>query len=74
MKGATDNIPLLKLLRPKVLVALMNAEFDATGPLNTLLSEVGGPEEVAKQLKEVPELAGVKVLVPKAGEALSVEI
>ena len=52
----------------------MNAEFDATGPLNTLLSEVGGPEEVAKQLKEVPELAGVKVLVPKAGEALSVEI
>ena len=74
VKGATDNIPLLKLLRPKVLVALMNAEFDATGPLNTLLSEVGGPEEVAKQLKEVPELAGVKVLVPKAGEALSVEI
>lgn len=74
VKGATDNIPLLKLLRPKVLVALMNAEFDASGPLNSLLTEVGGPKEVEKQLAEVPELAGVKVLVPKAGQPLPVEI
>jgi L-ascorbate metabolism protein UlaG (beta-lactamase superfamily) len=74
VKGATDNIPLLKMLRPKVVIPLMNAEFDATGPLNSLLSETGGVEMLEKQLKETPELKNVKICLPVAGRPMPVEI
>ena len=74
VKGATDNVPLLKMLRPKVVVALMNAEFDATGPLHSLLSETGGVELLERQLKETPGLENVKIAVPVAGKPMPVEI
>lgn len=72
VKGATDNVPLLKLLQPKAVVAFMNAEFDASGPLHTLLSETGSPEALERQLKESKELSQVEVVVPKAGEPVKV--
>ncbi|KAH7622810.1 hypothetical protein Ndes2526B_g02088 [Nannochloris sp. 'desiccata'] len=74
VKGATDNVPLLKMLRPKVVVPLMNAEFDATGPLHALLSETGGVELLERQLKETPELKNVKICLPVAGTPMAVEI
>jgi L-ascorbate metabolism protein UlaG (beta-lactamase superfamily) len=74
VKGATDNIPLLKMLRPKVVVPLMNAEFDATGPLNSLLSETGGVESLERQLKETPELKNVKICLPVAGTPMDVAL
>jgi hypothetical protein len=74
VKGATDNVPLLRMLRPKAVVALMNAEFDATGPLDALLSEKGGPQELERQLAAEPDLKGIKVLVPRAGEPLGVAL
>ena len=72
VKGASENISLLKMLRPKVVVPLMNAEFDATGPLNSLLTENGGVDALKQQLEMVPELKEVKVLVPTAGVPLAV--
>jgi L-ascorbate metabolism protein UlaG (beta-lactamase superfamily) len=73
VKGATDNIPLLKMLRPKVVVPLNNAEFDATGPLHSLLSETGGIEQLKRQLKETFELKDIKICVPVAGTPMAVE-
>jgi L-ascorbate metabolism protein UlaG (beta-lactamase superfamily) len=74
VKGATDNVPLLKMLRPKVIIPLMNAEFDATGPLHYLLSESGGVDLLQKQLEETPELKNVKICLPLAGAPMAVEI
>ena len=74
VKGATDTIPLLKILKPRVFVALMNAEFDATGPLNALLTESGGPEVLKRQLADVPELKDVRVVVPSAGAPVDISL
>lgn len=37
VKGSTDNGKLLSILRPKVVIPLLNAEFESTGPLSTLV-------------------------------------
>lgn len=74
VKGASENVPLLKILRPRVFVPLMNAEFDARGPLNTLLTETGGPNELKRQLASSPDLAGIKVVVPVPGEPTSISL
>lgn len=74
VKGATANLPLLKMLRPKVVVPLMNAEFDAQGLLDRLLSESGGPQELERQLQADPQLAGVRVCLPRAGEPMAVTL
>lgn len=72
VKGSTDNVPLLELLQPKAVVALMNAEFDASGPLHTLLSETGSPEDLERQLKQSKELSQIQLVVPKAGQPIQV--
>lgn len=74
VKGATDNTSLLKLLKPKVLIPLMNAEFDATGPLDKLIVEQGGPEELEREMKKDEELKNVKVCLPKAGQPMNVAL
>lgn len=74
VKGATANVPLLKMLRPKVLVPLMNAEFDAQGPLHSLLSESGGPEALENELAANSELKEIKVCLPKAGVPMPVQL
>jgi hypothetical protein len=37
VRGNTDNVELLRMLRPAVIIPLMNAEFDASGPLAELI-------------------------------------
>lgn len=39
VKGNTDNVKLVSLLKPAALIALCNAEFDASGPLDALIVE-----------------------------------
>lgn len=41
LKGDTDLLKLLKLLQPKVLVPLLNADLDQEGKLTTLMSVRG---------------------------------
>lgn len=81
VKGATTNVELLKLLRPRVVIPLMNADFDASGPLNDLLSERGGPVELERQIKAMAtdELAveqnTIRVCMPPApGEPMVVVV
>ena len=75
VKGKTDTIPLLKMLKPKAIIALMNAEFDGSGPLAALISESGGPDTLEQQIKESPSVdQDTRVFVPKAGEPLVVEM
>lgn len=74
VKGSTDNIALLKSLRPKAVVPLLNAEFDATGPLNRAIVERGGVDDLQREMRGVPELESVKLYVPTPGEPLSIEL
>jgi hypothetical protein len=74
VKGNTDNIVLLKTLKPKVVVPLLNAEFDSTGPLAAVIVETGGVEELAKAMGCVEELKGVKVMIPMAAQPLSIKL
>ena len=39
VKGNTDSVKLVSLLKPAALIALCNAEFDASGPLDALIVE-----------------------------------
>ena len=74
VKGDTDTLQLLQLLRPTVLIPLMNAEFEQSGPLATLLVERGGPQEIAQRLARTPGQEGVRVEVPRACEPLAVRL
>jgi hypothetical protein len=75
VKGNTDNVALLSMLRPKTVIALMNAEFDGSGPLATLISEQGGPGALEQQIREADGVdSSVQVLVPRSGEPMKVEV
>lgn len=75
VKGATEMVPLLKRLKPKVVIPLMNAEFNASGPLSGLISEIGGVRDLETQLSKEPELKeSIKVKVPKPGEPMEISI
>lgn len=74
MKGATDNRQLLGLLRPKVVIPLLNAEFEQSGPLADLLEEVGSVAELETQLAKTPGLQGVRVQVPAPGQPMPVAL
>lgn len=75
VKGKTDTIPLLEILKPKAIIALMNAEFDGSGPLAALISESGGPDFLKEQIKDSQNVdKDTQVYVPKAGQPLQVEI
>lgn len=39
VKGNTDSVKLVSMLQPAALIALCNAEFDASGPLDALIAE-----------------------------------
>lgn len=72
VKGATDSLDLLRLLRPKVFVPLMNAEIDQAGPLAELLVEEGSVEELQRQLAAQPDLAAVRVALPTPAQPMAV--
>jgi hypothetical protein len=74
VKGATDNVQLLSLLRPKVVVPLLNAEFDQSGPLADLLQEVGSVAELQATLAATPGLQAVRVCVPTPGQPMPVTL
>jgi len=76
VKGVTDNIPLLEILQPQAVIALMNAEFDGSGPLASLISETGGPKTLEQQLQESKNesLKKTRVVVPSAGAPCEVTI
>lgn len=73
VKGATDTLGLLRLLRPKAYIPLNNAEFDQAGPLADLLEEQGGVDALRAQLAAAPDLAGMRVCVPQAAQPMAVD-
>ena len=74
VKGSTDTLQLLKLLRPRAYIPLMNAEFEQAGPLASLLVEKGTAEEMAAQLRTQPDLSFVQVCVPQAAQPMPVQL
>lgn len=74
VKGATDNLPLLRLLRPKVVIPLENAGFDQSGPLAAMIRETGGSELLERQVASDPQLAGTCVAVPRPGVPMPVAL
>lgn len=73
VKGSTDNVRLLQLLTPSVMVALFNAEFDASGPLDAIIVEQGGMEEL--QAQTTSQGLSTRIVRPaKAGQPLAVTI
>ena len=74
VKGATDNSKLLPLLRPKVVIPLLNADFPQSGPLANLIKEEGSVEDLEALLADTPELRGCKVKVPQPGKPLAVAL
>ena len=74
VKGSTDTLQLLKLLRPRAYIPLLNAEFEQAGPLADLLVEEGSAEQMAAQLRTQPDLSFVQVCVPQAGQPMPVQL
>jgi len=75
VKGNTDNVALLSLLKPKTVIALMNAEFIGTGPLADLITERGGPEALKEQIRAAQDVdSDIEVVVPKSGEPLTLTV
>ena len=69
--GKDNVVGLLKRLRPKVFLPLVNAEFDSEGPLSSLISEKGNVAGLPDVLK-AEGLTGIELVVPEAGKATSV--
>ena len=71
--GDMNLLRLLGLLRPTVLVPLLNAEIDQEGPLSGLIVERGSYEQVKGQL--VASGLGVRMEFPAPpGESLSIAL
>lgn len=76
MKGDTDLTALLKLLQPKVLVPLLNADLDQEGSLTPIMSVRGSSaaDTVRSQLKAAG-LTGVRLEYPAPpGESLALAL
>lgn len=69
--GKDNVVGLLKRLRPKVFLPLVNAEFDSEGPLSSLISEKGNVAGLPDILK-AEGLKDIELVVPDAGKATSV--
>lgn len=57
LKGDTDLVNLLRLLRPKVLVPLLNADLNQEGQLTALMSVRGSAD--TNSLRSAIEAAGL---------------
>jgi hypothetical protein len=57
LKGDTDLTTLLKLLKPKVLVPLLNADLDQEGQLTSVMSVRGS--SAAEDLRQALAAAGL---------------
>jgi len=76
LKGDTDLTTLLKLLKPKVLVPLLNADLDQEGQLTSMMSVRGSSAaEDLRQALARAGLSGTKLEYPApAGESLALAL
>lgn len=65
--------PLLKRLKPKVLVPLVNAGFPSEGPLASVISERGSMDDLPRRLREEGIQVEIRVPAPP-GESIEVEL
>ncbi|GLI64083.1 hypothetical protein VaNZ11_007252 [Volvox africanus] len=74
VQGASNLVKLLRLLRPKVLLPLMNHEMDVSGPLTSIMWQKGNERGVAELLRR-EGLADIRVEYPAPpGEALALAL
>ena len=71
--GKDNAVSLLKRLRPKVLLPLVNAEFESEGPLSALISEKGSVQSMQPLLRE-QGLGNIRIVVPEAGKPVTVDL
>jgi len=68
--GKDNVVGLLRRLKPKVFLPLVNAEFDSEGPLSSLISEKGSVAGLPDVLKR--EGLDIKMVVPEPGKPTAV--
>lgn len=69
--GKDNVVGLLKRLKPKVFLPLVNAEFDSEGPLSSLISEKGSVAGLPAILKR-EGLVDIEMVVPEPGKPTAV--
>jgi hypothetical protein len=76
LKGDTDLTALLKLLQPKVLVPLLNADLDQEGKLTSLMSVRGSSAaDMLRAQLQAAGLSSVRLEYPApAGESLALAL
>lgn len=76
LKGDTDLVSLLKLLQPKVLVPLLNADLDQVGSLTPIMSVRGSSaSEALRSQLEAAGLGDVRLEYPAPpGESLALAL
>lgn len=72
--GADNTIPLVKQLRPSVLIPLFNAEFETSGPLTTIMTTRGSLEEAAEGLRRAGVPAVIALPDATAGVPREIEV
>ena len=75
VKGATENlIDLVKALQPSIVIPLINAEFNQSGPLSWFIRPKGSVEELEQRLRNAG-LQKSRVQMPAApGHAFAVDL
>ena len=75
VKGATENlIDLVKALQPSIVIPLINAEFNQSGPLSWFIKPKGSVEELEQRLKNAG-LHRSRVQMPAApGQPFAVDL
>ena len=71
--GKDNVVGLMKRLRPKVLLPLVNAEFESEGPLSKLISEKGSVQSVEPVLKQ-EGLGSIRLVVPEPGKPVDIDL
>mmetsp|Transcript_40508 Transcript_40508/g.90039 ORF Transcript_40508/g.90039 Transcript_40508/m.90039 type:complete len:157 (+) Transcript_40508:648-1118(+) len=71
--GDTNLQALLKLLQPKVLVPLMNADINQEGPLSSIVQERGSVDQARQQLRQLGLDTRMEMPAPP-GEALAIAL
>ena len=71
--GKDNVVGLMKRLRPKVLLPLVNAEFESEGPLSKLISEQGSVQSVEPVLQR-EGLGNIRLVVPEPGKTVDIDL
>ena len=74
VKGKENAVKLVQSLQPSVVIPLINAQFNQSGPLSKLIHAEGSPEDLQGQLQQ-HGLGHVSVRMPAApGKAFHIEL